>query len=142
MPQLSTPNPIPVSPTAPNATQNTRTEERTGKDFGEMVETEYGVASTEARHTIDAALAQERHVYLQCFEDSLPSLPVLEPITGYGDYSDAVYSEIDCKFTELVVECANDHGVPVKVMPPGDGVGSFGSAGIHKQATAEAVVDA
>jgi len=47
----------------------------------------------------------------------------LEPISGYGDFSNVEYAEVDWKrVVELQVECANDQGIPVTVMPPGDGI--------------------
>ncbi len=48
-----------------------------------------------------------------------PSIP---PIEGYGDFSSVPYTEIDwAEVTALVVQCLQDHGIPARVIPSGDG---------------------
>lgn len=50
------------------------------------------------------------------------SIPSIEPIYGYGDFSNTPYHDIDwVVVTALVVQCANDHGIAARVLPPGDG---------------------
>jgi len=66
----------------------------------------------------------------------------LEPITGYGDFSQYEYWDVDWfEVVRLVVECANDNGVPVQLIPPGDG---YSMSGIppDQQEAARAVVQA
>jgi hypothetical protein len=50
--------------------------------------------------------------------DPLPSV-----ITGYGDFSGFDYAEIDWFYvSHLQVQCMQDHGFPVELIPPGDGI--------------------
>jgi len=72
----------------------------------------------------------------------MPSIPVLDPITGYGDFSDESYALVDWfAVTALEVQCANDQGIPVTVMAPGDGI-DFRSVALDQQVMASAVVRA
>lgn len=50
-----------------------------------------------------------------------PQVPAA--ITGYGDFSGLDYMQLD-RFltTSLIVECMQDHGIPVTLIPPGDGI--------------------
>ena len=51
-----------------------------------------------------------------------PDNLALEPITGYGDFTGAESWDLDWyEVTRLMVECANDNGMPVQLIPPGDG---------------------
>ncbi len=64
------------------------------------------------------------------------------PITGYGDFSDVDYFLIDwVEVTQRVVQCANDQGFPVEVIPPGDGI-SFQSVPRQQNQAAAAAVEA
>lgn len=66
----------------------------------------------------------------------------LAPIYGYGDFSGKRYSEIDWyEVTRLIVECANDYGMPVTLIPPGDGY-SFAGIPMDQNAAAGRVVKA
>lgn len=47
------------------------TEAKTGDDYGEMTQDSLGFASTEARRTIDRAIAEAPGVYEQCLSDAL-----------------------------------------------------------------------
>lgn len=68
--------------------------------------------------------------------------PALEPITGYGSFSDVSYWEVDwMEVTALQARCANDHGVPVQILPPGDGL-SFTDVRPEQHATALGTLDA
>jgi len=61
---------------------------------------------------------------------------------GYGDFSDVPYSDIDWyEVTALEVRCANDNGIPVRLIPPGDGF-SFGEVPPEQSAVAMEVVEA
>lgn len=47
----------------------------------------------------------------------------LTPITGYGDYSEIDWHDLDFyEVVALIHRCANDHGFPVRLIPPGDGL--------------------
>ena len=49
--------------------------------------------------------------------------PAIEPITGYGDFSGQEYFYVDWFLvTRLTVQCLQDHGFPVTLVPPGDGI--------------------
>lgn len=72
----------------------------------------------------------------------LPSVEPVEPITGYGDFSSSSYWGLDSiEVTALQVECANDHGVPARLLPPGDGY-SLDEVDPRQLATARAILDA
>lgn len=44
-------------------------------------------------------------------------------ISGYGDFSGQEYFEVDWFLvTELTVQCVQDHGFAVSLIPPGDGI--------------------
>jgi hypothetical protein len=52
-----------------------------------------------------------------------PTEPTVEPILGYGDFSNIAYEDIDWfEVTALTVQCVNDQGYGVTVIPPGDGI--------------------
>jgi len=52
-----------------------------------------------------------------------PTEPTVEPILGYGDFSNIAYEDIDWfEVTALTVQCVNDQGYGVTVLPPGDGI--------------------
>ena len=52
-----------------------------------------------------------------------PTQPTVEPILGYGDFSDIPYGDIDrFEVTLLIVDCMNDQGFAVYLIPPGDGI--------------------
>jgi hypothetical protein len=48
------------------------------------------------------------------------SIPqAIEPITGYGDFSGQEYFYVDWFLvTRLTVQCLQDHGFPVTLVPP------------------------
>ena len=49
--------------------------------------------------------------------------PLPTAITGYGDFSGFDYLEVDRFYvTYLEVQCMQDHGFPVELIPPGDGI--------------------
>jgi hypothetical protein len=55
--------------------------------------------------------------------DWVRSLEFAPPISGYGDFSDVDIVDLDhYLINELIVRCANDHGIPVTLAPEGDGV--------------------
>ena len=55
---------------------------------------------------------------------SLHDIPELDPITGYGDFSDVPYLDIDWnEVVALEVQCIQDQGYPATVLPPGNGIG-------------------
>lgn len=55
--------------------------------------------------------------------DWVLSLEFMPPITGYGDFSDADIIDLDYYLiAELIIQCANDHGIPVALAPEGDGI--------------------
>jgi len=92
---------------------------------------------TGGRETTPSSAASDSH---PAEPDNDPSR--IEPITGYGDFSAVEYWEVDWfEMTELVVRCANENGVPLKVLPPGDGW-SLEDVGIDQQMSAEATIDA
>lgn len=69
-------------------------------------------------------------------------VPVLAPIAGYGDFSHSSYAEVDWFLvTELQVQCANDEGIPVYVIPPGDGI-AFDQVSLAQHRMAGAVLEA
>ncbi|NOY56171.1 MAG: hypothetical protein GXP34_09305 [Actinobacteria bacterium] len=75
------------------------------------------------------------------FADVLP-IPTLDPITGYGDFSGVSYYDVDwVEVTALEVQCANDQGYPVTVIPPGNGIG-YNQVVLDQQNMALAVVSA
>jgi hypothetical protein len=75
-------------------------------------------------------------------EDDDHPYPEVVPITGYGDFSDVDYFLIDwVEVNQLVVQCANDQGFPVEVIPPGDGI-SFQSVPRQQNQAAAAAVEA
>lgn len=118
------------------------TEERTGQEFGDIQDSPLGLASPEA---VQALLAAQGHepAYAECFQDMLPPVPSIPPITGYGDYSAQDYADIDWfEVTGAIAQCARDQGLPVEILPPGDGIGGFGSSGIHLSEVTSAVVAA
>ncbi len=72
----------------------------------------------------------------------IDSTPPLDPIYGYGDFQHLLYADIDWfEVTDLQVRCANEHGVPLAVIPPGDGI-SFAAVPIHQQDQARSVLRA
>lgn len=72
----------------------------------------------------------------------VPKVPQMEPIGGYGDFSGVSYVAVDWfEVTALEVQCANDQGVPVHVIPPGDGIG-YGDVASGQQTMAAAVIEA
>jgi len=51
------------------------------------------------------------------------SIAAIGPIAGYGDFSDQEYFVIDWFLvTRLEVQCLQDQGFPVMLIPPGDGI--------------------
>lgn len=75
-------------------------------------------------------------------ESSDPTETILAPITGYGDFSDVRYRDVDWVFaTELMIRCARDQGVPVKLTPDGEGI-DFMGVPPDQNAMAGAIVDA
>lgn len=47
----------------------------------------------------------------------------VEPITGYGDFSDFEYFHVDWyEVTRLEIQCLRDQGFEVEAIPPGDGI--------------------
>ena len=49
--------------------------------------------------------------------------PLPAPITGYGDFTGVNYSDVDPFYvTKLTAQCMQDHGFPVELIPPGDGI--------------------
>ena len=49
--------------------------------------------------------------------------PLPAPITGYGDFTGVDYVEVDWFYVNhLEVQCMQDHGFPVELIPPGDGI--------------------
>jgi hypothetical protein len=49
--------------------------------------------------------------------------PLPTAITGYGDFSGIDYLEVDWFYVNhLEVQCMQDHGFPVELIPPGDGI--------------------
>ncbi|MEX2252345.1 MAG: hypothetical protein WD895_09820 [Acidimicrobiia bacterium] len=66
----------------------------------------------------------------------------MAPITGYGDFSNVSSWEVDwIEVTALQAECANDNGIPVRVIPPGDGL-TYEEVPLDQHQTARAVVEA
>ena len=56
-----------------------------------------------------------------------PTTTTLDPfpaaITGYGDFTGQEYFDVDWFLvTRLTVQCLQDHGFPVQLIPPGDGI--------------------
>lgn len=50
-------------------------------------------------------------------------IEALAPITGYGDFSELDYNQVDWFLvTELMHQCIVDQGFPVRLIPPGDGL--------------------
>lgn len=53
-------------------------------------------------------------------KEAVTSIP---PISGYGDFSEQTYFEIDwLHVTELVIRCMNDQGIPATLTPDGAGI--------------------
>jgi hypothetical protein len=66
----------------------------------------------------------------------------LPPITGYGDYSDVDFYDLDVfEVTEAEVACLHDHGFPVTIIPPGDGI-SFQGISPEQNGEAAATLEA
>jgi hypothetical protein len=71
-----------------------------------------------------------------------PESGVLEPITGYGDFSGADYWDVNpVEVIELATRCVNDQGFAVTVVPPGDGI-SFDGVAPDQNALAAATLEA
>lgn len=69
-------------------------------------------------------------------------IPSLEPISGYGDFSEVPYHEIDwTEVTSLLIDCANDNGILARVLPPGDGY-TLADVPLDQQRHAVAVMQA
>ncbi len=52
-----------------------------------------------------------------------PTPPVVEPIGGYGDFSETAYEDVDwVQVVTLIVECMNDQGFAATIIPPGVGI--------------------
>ncbi len=52
-----------------------------------------------------------------------PTPPAVEPIGGYGDFSDTAYADVDwVQVVTLIVECMNDQGFAATIIPPGVGI--------------------
>ncbi len=52
-----------------------------------------------------------------------PTEPTVEPIRGYGDYSNVAFDDIDqLEVTALIAECVNDQGFAATLDPSGDGI--------------------
>ena len=120
-------------------------ETETGEDFGDITEHTLfpGRVSADSDVALTAARLHAVEAFESCYEAITPEAPVLDPITGYGDFSDQASWEVNSfELTALVVECANDHGIPLKVSPQGDGISGFNDAGTHLFAVSQAVLDA
>jgi hypothetical protein len=66
----------------------------------------------------------------------------LEPITGYGDFSNVEYWYVDWyEVTRLEIQCLHDHGFPVEVIPPGDGI-SFSNVPSEQMEAADRTFEA
>ncbi len=66
----------------------------------------------------------------------------VKPISGYGDFSGEDYFNVDWyEVTRLQVACLNDHGFPVTLIPPGDGI-SFASIPPEQSQAADATLEA
>lgn len=64
------------------------------------------------------------------------------PITGYGDFSGVDWYELDVyAVAEAEAACLRDHGYPVTILPPGNGI-SFAGIPQKQQAEAAAVLQA
>lgn len=51
-----------------------------------------------------------------------PTESTVEPIPGYGDFSDVAYEDVDwVEVNRLIVECMNDRGYAATQVPTGDG---------------------
>lgn len=66
----------------------------------------------------------------------------IDPITGYGDFSKTEYVDVDwLTVVRLMVECGQDRGLAVEVIPPGDGWTMRGIP-LEQRADAAAVMEA
>lgn len=99
--------------------------------------------SADGHSAITGARLHDSALYQTCFDEHLPTAPDLEPITGYGDFSDEAYADIDwIEVTALEVQCANDNGADLQIIPPGDGISGFNNKGGHLSQVFEAILDA
>jgi hypothetical protein len=71
-----------------------------------------------------------------------PRSHALEPITGYGDFSDQEFYEIDWFLVNrLTIQCLQENGFPVTVVSPGDGI-SFHSVPVSQNQLAQQYLEA
>ena len=120
-------------------------EDRAGKDFGEVTEDPNfeGLMSGDSQIPLTGARLHDASAYQACFDEWKPEVPDLAPITGYGDFSDQAYTDIDWfEVTALEVECANDQGARLRVSPPGDGISGLNDRGGHLSEVFTAVFEA
>lgn len=81
-------------------------------------------------------------VPLDADPESRPVVSSVPAIEGYGDFAGWEYFDIDwTEVVRLTVECANDHGFPVRVVPPGDGI-SYAEVPLEQNSRASAFVGA
>ncbi len=120
-------------------------EEKAGKDFGEITEDPdfEGLASGDSHVSLTGARLHDATALQECIDQGKPEVPDLDPVTGYGDFSDQAYADIDwVEVTALEVECANDNGAPLQVGSGGIGISGLNNAGGHLQEVFEAILDA
>lgn len=91
------------------------------------------VASSDIPATAEGSTTQVQHAGSSTVPRSLPESgpwvgpEELEPITGYGDFSSVEYWQIDWyRVVNLEIQCLNDQGFAVEVIPPGDGISFSG----------------
>jgi hypothetical protein len=71
---------------------------------------------------------------------TLNPLPIA--ITGYGDFSGVDYADVDRFLVmRLTVQCMQDHGFPVTLIPPGDGI-DFAAVPLDQNLLAQRYLDA
>ncbi|HZD21987.1 MAG TPA: hypothetical protein VE569_01065 [Acidimicrobiia bacterium] len=77
--------------------------------------------SSENQRELERLLAEQRAIEIQRAIES--GREDVEPITGYGDFSDFEYFYVDWyEVTRLEIQCLRDQGFAVEAIPPGDGI--------------------
>lgn len=66
---------------------------------------------------------EEQQARVERRRQEAEDLQNVEPITGYGDFSNTEYVDVDWyEVTRLQIQCMRDQGFEVEPIPPGDGI--------------------
>lgn len=89
-----------------------------------IVETTAASTTTTISHSEEQGrFNEEQQARVERRRQVAEDLQNVEPITGYGDFSDTEYFDVNWyEVTRLQIQCMRDQGFEVEAIPPGDGI--------------------